>query len=217
MRWKSVLNVVECHAGGEIGKVVTGGVGDVPGSTMFEKRTYLQDHRDDIRKLLLFEPRGGITHSANIILPSTTPEAPLGYVIAESTEYPAMSGSNTICVATVLLETGMVPMVEPVTYLTLEAPAGLITLECSCVDGKVTRVRFTNQPAFVYHLDATIEVPGHGSIGVDVAWGGMAYVLADAAELGFELTADEGKDLCTVGGLEAGGQGATRCRPPGAS
>jgi proline racemase len=199
VRWSRVLNVVECHAAGEIGKVVTGGVGDVPGSTMFEKRTYLEQHRDDIRKLLLFEPRGGVTHSANIVLPATTEEAPLGYVIAESTEYPAMSGSNTICTATVLLETGMLPMVEPVTYLTLESPAGLIRLECHCQNGKVTQVRFTNQPAFVYHLDAPIEVPGVGTVTVDVAWGGMAYVLADAAGFGFALTPDEGRDICLMG------------------
>jgi proline racemase len=199
MRWSRVLNVVEAHCAGEIGKVVTGGVGDVPGATMFEKRTYLQDHRDDIRKLLLFEPRGGVTHSANIVLPSTTSDAPLGYVIAESTEYPAMSGSNTICTATVLLETGIVPMSEPVTQLTLESPAGLIQLECTCRDGKVTRVRFTNQPAFVCHLAEPIEVPGVGTVSVDVAWGGMAYVLADAAAFGFGLTPDEGRDICVMG------------------
>ena len=176
MRWNKVLNVVECHAGGEVGKVVTGGIGDVPGETMFDKKVYLEQHRDDIRKLLLFEPRGGVVHSANFILPSRHPEAQLGYVIAESTEYPAMSGSNTICTATVLLETGMLPMTEPVTELVLEAPAGLIRLRCECHDGKVTGVRFTNQPAFAYHLDAKIEVPGLGTVTGDVAWGGMAYV-----------------------------------------
>jgi len=176
MRWSKVLNVVECHAGGEIGKVVTGGIGDVPGETMFDKKVYLEQHLDDIRKLLLFEPRGGVAHSANFVLPSRHPEARLGYVIAESTEYPAMSGSNTICTATVLLETGMVPMTEPVTELVLEAPAGLIRLRCECRDGKVTGVRFTNQPAFAYHLDAKIEVEGLGTVTGDVAWGGMAYV-----------------------------------------
>ncbi|RRR86071.1 proline racemase family protein [Streptomyces sp. RP5T] len=199
MRWSKVLNVVECHAAGEIGKVVTGGVGDVPGETMFDKKRYLEEHRDDIRKLLLFEPRGGVVHSANIVLPSNHPEAQLGYVIAESTEYPAMSGSNTICTATVLLETGMLPMSEPYTDVVLESPAGLIRLRCECKDGKVTGVRFTNQPAFVYHLDAKVEVPDLGTLTVDVAWGGMAYVLADAPALGFGLTPDEGRDLCVTG------------------
>ncbi len=201
MRWNKVLNVVECHAGGEVGKVVTGGIGDVPGETMFDKKIYLEQHRDDIRKLLLFEPRGGVVHSANFILPSRHPEAQLGYVIAESTEYPAMSGSNTICTATVLLETGMVPMTEPVTDLVLEAPAGLIRLRCECRDGKVTGVRFTNQPAFAYHLDAKIEVEGIGTVTGDVAWGGMAYVIVDAQVLGFSLTPDEGRDLCEQGQL----------------
>ena len=201
MRWSKVLNVVECHAGGEIGKVVTSGLGDVPGETMFDKKVYLEQHLDDIRKLLLFEPRGGVVHSANFVLPSRHPDAQLGYVIAESTEYPAMSGSNTICTATVLLETGMIPMTEPVTELVLEAPAGLIRLRCECRDGKVTGVRFTNQPAFAYHLDAKIEVEGLGTVTGDVAWGGMAYVIVSAQALGFSLTPDEGRDLCVQGQL----------------
>lgn len=201
MRWNRVLNVVECHAGGEVGKVVTGGIGDVPGDTMFDKKLYFEQHLDEIRKLLLFEPRGGVVHSANIVLPSRHPSAQIGYVIAESTEYPAMSGSNTICTATVLLETGILPMTEPVTELVLEAPAGLIRLRCECTDGKVTGVRFTNQPAFGYHLGVKIEVTGIGTITADVAWGGMAYVITDAAALGFSLTPDEGRDLCFQGQL----------------
>ena len=191
--------MVEAHAAGEVGKVITGGIGDVPGETMFDKRTYLQDHRDEIRRRLLFEPRGGVVHSANAVLPSNHPEALLGYVIMESTEYPAMSGSNTICVATVLLETGMVDMVEPWTDLVLEAPAGLIRLRCRCQDGKVTGVTFVNQPAFVHSLDVPVELEGVGTVSVDVAWGGMAYVLADAGSLGFALTPDEGRELCVMG------------------
>ena len=195
----NLVDVVGCHAEGEVGNVVVGGIGDVPGQTMFDKRNYLQEHRDDLRRRLLQEPRGNVVRSTNIVLPSNNPAAAMGYVIMESTEYPAMSGSNTICVATVLLETGMVPMVEPVTQLTLESPAGLIDLECQCRDGKVTSVRFLNQPAFVYHLDAMIEVPGIGTLSVDVAWGGMAYVLVDAASCGFEIAPAEARDLCVVG------------------
>lgn len=199
MRWNRVLNVVGCHAGGEVNKVLTGGFGDVPGASVFEKMRYIEANRDEVRQLLLHEPRGGVTHCVNILVPPTDPQAAMGFVIAESTEYPAMSGSNTICTATVLLETGILPMTEPVTDLVLEAPAGLIRLRCECQDGKVTGVTFVNQPAFVYHLGATIEVPGVGSLQVDVAWGGMAYVLADAGELGFGLTPDEGRDLCEMG------------------
>ncbi|MEO9189026.1 MAG: proline racemase family protein [Acetobacteraceae bacterium] len=199
MRWSTLLNVVDCHAEGEVGKVVTGGIGDVPGETMFDKRLFLERHRDDIRKLLLFEPRGAPNHNANIILPSRNPAAQMGYVILESTEYPPMSGSNTICVATVLLETGILPMVEPVTELVLEAPAGLIRVRCDCADGKVRRVRFTNQPSFVHHVQAPIELAGIGTLTVDVAYGGMTYVLADAAALGFALVPDEARDICGIG------------------
>ena len=118
----------------------------------------------------------------------------MGYVILESTEYPAMSGSNTICVSTVLLETGILPMTEPVTELTLESPAGLITVSCRCRDGKVEQVRFVNQPAFCYHLDTAIEVPGLGELIVDVAYGGMVYVLVDAAAVGFDLSPGRGPE-----------------------
>ena len=199
MRWTRVLNVVDCHAEGEVGKVVVGGVGDVPGRSMFDKRLHLERHRDDLRKLLLFEPRGAAAQNANIILPSSHPEAQIGFVILESTEYPPMSGSNTICVATVLLETGMLPMREPVTELVLEAPAGLIRLSCECEGGKVRRVRFTNQPAFVHHLGAPIEVPGVSTLVVDVAYGGMTYALVEAGPLGFSLVPDEARALCELG------------------
>ena len=199
MRFSKVVTVVGCHAEGEVGNVVVGGVGDVPGPTMFDKLRYLEGERDDLRRLLLHEPRGNVVRSANVVLPSSRPEADFGYVVMESTEYPVMSGSNTICVATVLLETGMVAMTEPVTALTLESPAGLITLRCTCRDGKVTAVRFVNQPAFVHHLGAAVDVPDLGRLAVDVAWGGMAYVLVDARAAGFALVPDEARDLCVVG------------------
>jgi proline racemase len=199
MRWSQTFTVVDCHAEGEIGKVVTGGVFDVPGPTMFDKMRYLEQHRDGLRKFLLFEPRGTVNHNANIILPSSNPAAAMGFVILESTEYPAMSGSNTICVATVLLETGILPMTEPVTELVLEAPGGLIKVTCDCKDGKVRQVKFTNQPAFVYHLDRIVEVEGLGSLKVDVAYGGMTYVHVEAAALGLGLTRDEARDLCALG------------------
>ena len=194
-----MLNVVDCHADGESGKVVVGGVGDVPGHTMFDKRGYLQQNLDQLRELLLFEPRGAVWHNANIILPSNNPEASLGYVILESTEYPVMSGSNTMCVATVLLETGILPLHEPLTQLVLESPAGLIRVHCECRDGKVIRAKLYNQPAFVYYLDEQIDVPGLGPLRVDVAYGGMTYVLVNAADVGFDLRPDEARALCELG------------------
>src|SRR5581483_194005 len=124
MQWGKTITVVDCHAEGESGRVVIGGVPDIPGDTVFDKRVYLQDHEDDLRRMILFEPRGAVHHSANIVVASNHPDAQMGYVILEAMEYPAMSGSNTMCVATVLLETGIFPMSEPTTDLVLASPAG---------------------------------------------------------------------------------------------
>jgi proline racemase len=134
----------------------------------------------------------------NAIVPSDDPAADAGFIIMEQTEYPPMSGSNTICVVTALLETGIVPMVEPVTELTLEAPAGLISVRADCSAGKVTRVHFTNVPAFAVHLDVSIDVPELGSVVVDIAWGGMFYAIADGDALGVELSASNGGEIARV-------------------
>ncbi len=165
---------------------------------MFEKMTRLQADRDDIRLRMLREPRGYPASNCNLILPSNHPEADAGFVIMEQVEYPGMSGSNTMCVVTMLLETGMLPMTEPVTELTLEAPAGLIRVTADCRDGKVTSVTFRNVPAFATHLDAPVEVPHLGTISVDVAYGGMFYVIADAERFGLRLTPDEGADIVRI-------------------
>lgn len=198
MRFSRMITAVDAHAAGEPGRVITGGVRDVPGQTMLEKRDYLEQHQDEIRKLMLQEPRGYPALCCNVILSPTNPKADAGYVIMEHTEYPGMSGTNTICVATVLLETGILPMVEPVTEMVLEAPAGLISISAQCQDGKVRQVTFKNVPAFAVHLDTNIEVPQLGTVQVDVAYGGMFYVIAEARPLGLRLTPDEGKDIVRI-------------------
>src|SRR6195256_560599 len=156
MRFNSMITTVDAHACGEPGRVITGGVLDVPGRSMFEKMKYLATEADDLRLRMLREPRGYPAANCNLVLPPTHPDADAGFVIMEQVEYPAMSGTNTICVTTALLETGMIAMREPVTELTLEAPAGLIRVRADCRDGKVTRVAFRNVPAFAVHLDAVI-------------------------------------------------------------
>ncbi len=199
MRLSNKITAVDAHACGEPGRVITGGVSDVPGNTMFEKKAYLQRHADGLRKLMLREPRGYPAMCCNVILPPTNPEADAGFVIMEQTEYPAMSGTNTICVTTVLIETGMVPVREPVTELKLETPAGLIGVRAEVSGGKVTNVTLENVPAFATHLDAVVEVPTLGSVSVDVAWGGMFYVIADAEELDVRLVPDEGREIARLG------------------
>ncbi len=198
LRIGPVIDAVDAHACGEPGRVIVGGVEDVPGQTMFDKMTWLQANRDDIRLRMLREPRGYPAANCNLILPSNHPEADAGYVIMEQVEYPGMSGTNTMCVVTVLLETGMLPMTEPVTELTLEAPAGLIRVSAACRDGKVERVTFRNVPAFATHIAAPVEVPHLGTVTVDVAYGGMFYVIADAERFGLRLTPDEGADIVRI-------------------
>ncbi|HML17749.1 MAG TPA: proline racemase family protein, partial [Bryobacteraceae bacterium] len=194
-----MITAVDAHACGEPGRVITGGVLDVPGKTMFEKMRFLESNADHIRLRMLREPRGYPAANCNLILPPAHPEADAGFVIMEQVEYPPMSGTNTICVVTVLIETGMVKAVEPVTHLKLDTPAGLIAVEADVRNGKVMRVTFRNVPAFAVHLDAQIEVPGLGAVTVDVAYGGMFYVIADAAPFGLRLTPDEGRDIVRIG------------------
>jgi proline racemase len=198
MRFSKLIHAVDLHACGEPGRVITGGVLDVPGRSMFEKMQYFAEHHDDLRKRMLREPRGYPAANCNLILPPGDPRAQAGYIIMEQVEYPPMSGTNTICVVTALLETGMLPMREPTTELLLEAPAGLIGVSAECRGGKVTRVTFKNVPAFAVHLDAKVEVPQLGTVSVDVAWGGMFYVIADAEPLGLRLTPDEGREIVSV-------------------
>ena len=198
MRTKRAITVVGCHAGGEIGNVVVGGVLPPRGETVFEQMQSLA--RDDsLRRLLLREPRGSVAVHANLIVPPTRADCDAGYIIMEPTEYPAMSGSNTICVATVLLETGMVEMREPETTLRLEAPAGVVEVTAACREGKCESVELTNVPCFADRLDAQLEVDGLGTLVVDVAFGGMWYAIADARALGFALEPSEARELSLAG------------------
>jgi len=199
MRLDRVISVVDAHAGGEPGRVIVGGVHDVPGATMLEKGNHLAEHGDRLRRLLLREPRGYPATCANLLLPPTDPRAQAGFVIMEQAEYPPMSGSNLICTATVLIAEKLVPVTEPVTELTLEAPAGLIRVRAAVTDGRATSITFENVPAFAIELNAPVEVPGVGRVLVDVAWGGMFYAIASADQLGLELTPDQGREIVRLG------------------
>ena len=198
MRSNRMITAIEAHAEGEPGRVITGGLPDIPGASVFEKMQWMQSHGDGIRKLMLREPRGQPALCCNALVPPCDPRADAGVIIMEQTEYPPMSGSNVICTVTVLLETGILPMAEPVTELVLETPAGLIGVRADCAGGKVTRVTFRNVPAFVVHLDRVIEVAGLGPVTVDVAWGGMFFVLADADALGIALEAENGAEIVRI-------------------
>ncbi|PXA86918.1 hypothetical protein DMC47_33675 [Nostoc sp. 3335mG] len=199
MRLQQVITVVGAHAEGEVGRVITGGVIAPRAATMFERQQAFIREQDHLRGLLLSDPRGSANAAVNLVTPPIAPEADIGLIIIESDYYPAMSGSNLICTVTTVLETGMVQMVEPVTRLRVDTPAGLVDVEAECADGKCRRVSFRNVPAFVMHHRKPVDVPGLGSIVVDVAYGGMIYVIAQADELGFTLARQEARTLVEVG------------------
>ena len=198
MRSAKMIHVVSCHAEGEVGDVIVGGVLPPPGQTIWEQSRFIA--RDEtLRNFMLNEPRGGVFRHVNLLVPPRDPRACAGWIIMEPADTPPMSGSNAICVATVLLETGIVAMEEPLTRLVLEPPGGLIEITATCRNGKAERISVRNVPAFADRLDAVIEVPGIGTLTVDTAYGGDSFVIADARALGFAIVPDEARDLAETG------------------
>lgn len=198
MKSNKVIHVVGCHAEGEVGDVIVGGVAPPPGDTVWEQSRWIA--RDQgLRNFLLNEPRGGVFRHFNLLVPAKDPKAQMGWIIMEPEDTPPMSGSNSICVTTVLLETGLIPMEEPETRLVLEPPGGLIEVVASCKNGKVTRVTVKNVPSFVDRCDAMVEVAGVGTLRADTAYGGDSFVIVDAADLGFKIAPDEARDLAVIG------------------
>lgn len=199
MRSLRTLFIVGCHAEGEVGDVIIGDVRDVPGDTMYDKLTHFSNTQDNLRRLLLNEPRGRPSMNTNLLLPPCDPRADMGLLIMGNDQYAFMSGSNTICATTVILETGIVPMQEPETKLSLDTAAGLITVTAHCEAGKCKSVAFDNIPAFATALDLQVDVPGLGVVSVDVAWGGMWYAIVDAASLGLKVQNSDGLQLLELG------------------
>jgi proline racemase len=198
MRTSRSVNIVSCHAEGEVGDVIVGGVAPPPGDTLWEQSRFIA--RDQaLRNFVLNEPRGGVFRHVNLLVPPKNPRAQMGFIIMEPEDTPPMSGSNSICVATVLLDTGILPMTEPETRLVLEAPGGLVEVVAQCRGGKAERITVTNLPSFADRLDATLEVEGIGTLTVDTAYGGDSFVIVDAQALGFSIIPDEARELAETG------------------
>ncbi|SNS46296.1 trans-3-hydroxy-L-proline dehydratase [Tropicimonas sediminicola] len=198
MRSSKVIHVVSAHAEGEVGDVIVGGVAPPPGATLWEQRRFLAED-GALRNFVLNEPRGGVFRHVNLLVPPKHTEADAAFLIMEPEDTPPMSGSNTICVATVLLDTGILPMTEPVTELLLEAPGGLVKVRAECRDGKAERITLRNLPSFAARLDVPLEVEGLGTLTVDTAFGGDSFVIVDARALGFAIRPDEARDLAQLG------------------
>jgi proline racemase len=198
VRSTRIVHVISAHAEGEVGDVIVGGVAPPPGATVWEQSRWIaRDGR--LRSFVLNEPRGGVFRHVNLLVPPKDPLADAAFIIMEPEDTPPMSGSNSICVATVLLDAGLLPIQEPVTELTLEAPGGLVKVRAACRGGKAERIFVENLPSFAARLDARLEVEGLGTLAVDTAYGGDSFVIVDAAALGLSLTADEAHDIARLG------------------
>ncbi|MEM7562398.1 MAG: proline racemase family protein [Pseudomonadota bacterium] len=199
MQWSKSITAVGAHAEGEIGRVITAGVLNIPGNTMREKLRYLQTEYDELRRFVLHEPRGCAQMTTNLLLPPCDPTADAAFIPMQADGSHAMSGSNAMCVTTVLLETGILPMQEPVTDLVLDTAAGLINTRAHCNAGKVERVTLDFFPSFCEQLAVTIDVPDLGAVEVDVAFGGVYYIIIDAARLGLEINPANARRMVEVG------------------
>lgn len=198
MRSYRTIHVISAHAEGEVGDVIVGGVLPPPGETIWEQSRWIA--RDgSLRNFMLNEPRGGVFRHVNLLVPPKHPEADAAFIIMEPEDTPPMSGSNSICVATVLLDGGLVPMVEPVTEMVLEAPGGLVHVRADCCGGKAERIHVRNVASFAGDLDRTLEVEGIGTLTVDTAYSGDSFVVVDAAAMGFLLVEDEAHDITRLG------------------
>jgi proline racemase len=180
-------------------RVVVGGVGELPGTTMEERRQYVIAHRDDLRTLLMYEPRGHSAMSGALLQPPTRADADWGVVYLEVAGCLPMCGHGTIGVATVLVETGMVPVVEPTTTIHLDTPAGLVVASVEVHDGHAERVTITNVPSFVTALDCVTEVPGYGPVRYDMAYGGNFYAIVDLSCLDVPFGLEHTDALMTLG------------------
>jgi proline racemase len=199
MRSDRVLHAVNSHTEGMPTRVITGGVGTLPGATMLERKTNFERDRDDLRTLLMYEPRGHGAMSGAILQPPTRSDADVGVLFIEVSGCLAMCGHGTIGVCTVLVETGMVEVTEPVTTIHLDTPAGLVRADIEVADGRAEAVTITNVPSFVVGLDLTVEVPGHGQRTFDLAYGGNFYASLPAADLGLELDPAQAPALIATG------------------
>jgi proline racemase len=198
MRSIKVVHIVSCHAEGEVGNVIVGGVTPPPGDSVWEQSRWIENDQA-LRQFVLNEPRGGVFKHVNLLVPPKNKAAAFGFIIMEPEHTPPMSGSNSICVATVLIDCGLIPMREPETTFILEAPAGLVPVKAYCENDKAKSIEIQNVPSFADKLGVKLEVPGIGTLTVDTAFGGDSFVLVDAPSLGFEIVPDEARELAEAG------------------
>lgn len=199
MRFGRTLQTVDVHCAGEIGRVITGGVLNIPGATMADKLHHLNTVDDGLRRWLCSEPRSGPAGSFCLLTPACDPAADVGLIILQPDQAHAMSGSNAMCATTALLETGMIAMTEPESTITFDTAAGLVKATATCRDGKVIKVTLDMPASFVARQDASIETEEWGTLRYDLCFGGVFYALIDVAQIGLTIAPEHARQLAMTG------------------
>lgn len=199
MRSGRILHCVESHTEGMPTRVVVGGVGVLPGPTMEERRQRFMAEQDELRTFLMYEPRGHSAMSGAILQPPTRADCDWGVLYIEVAGCLPMCGHGTIGVATVLVETGMVTVTEPVTTIRLDTPAGLVIADVAVSGGRAERVTIRNVASFVTELDSRVDVRGFGSVRYDMAYGGNFYAIVELDEVGVPFGQDHAGELMSFG------------------
>lgn len=201
MRFEKMIVSIDTHTCGEPTRTVTGGIGPIPGNTVADKMLYLRDNMDNLRTMLMHEPRGHSVMSGAILVEPCHPDADVGVIYMETGGYLPMCGHDTIGFCTALVEAGIVVASEPATFLTLETPAGLVKARISVEDGIARSVTFTNTPSFLHARDKIIDVPELGKISIDIAYGGNFFAIVNARELGITIDPDSSQEIIRAGKL----------------
>ncbi|HEX2923257.1 MAG TPA: 4-hydroxyproline epimerase [Chloroflexota bacterium] len=199
MRFKRLFTAIDSHTVGEPARIIVGGIPYIPGDTMFDKKRYIEEQRDDIRQLLMYEPRGHSSMSGAIITAPTTPGADVGLVFIEVSGCLPMCGHDTIAACTVLLETGILPAKEPVTELVLDTPAGIVRAQVEVSEGGVRGVTFENVPSYLALKDAEVVVPGIGRIVADISYGGNFYAILPAETVAVPIEPQHAGEFVRIG------------------
>lgn len=201
MRWKRTIQLLDVHCEGEIGKVAIGGVPKIPGNTIAEQLHWMNTDPkgQELRRFLVLEPRGAPIGSVNLLLPAKHPDADAGFIVLQPDQAHASSGSNSICVTTALLESGIIEMKEPETIVTLDTAAGLVRAVATCRDGRCEKVKLTMVPSFVHELDVVVDTPEWGSVKLDICYGGIFYALVDVGQVGLTIDKAKAADLVRAG------------------
>jgi len=201
MKFKKIISAVDSHTEGEPARVVVGGVPTIPGNTFQEKWLWAKENLDDLRKMLMFEPRGSSHMSGSIITSPCTPGADIGVIYIEVSGFLPMCGHGTIATVTVLVETGIVPVTEPVTKLVLDTPAGLVGATVRVEDGVAKDVTLQNIPSFLYKENLELTVPELGKVHLDIAYGGNFYAIVPAESVGIKIEPSSAKEIIHKGTL----------------